>query len=1134
MHLPIDFIPKDLGPTISLVTWALPGRMEMSFINSAVTVWAMWSINVATTKQICKPKTNLIHTSDCPSACYRDPASTLCRNLCDCSGPANETCTSLDSTPREVAENATEGTPLFQITASSAEAWEYRLGRTESVDGTPLLELQSYFKLMRFANKYELVLNQPLDIESIYNAYGLNLKSLLLRLTCTLESTGNSETTEILLNIKPVNEFAPEFSEPLEINIAEDVKVGNPVVMLRLLATDKDVNPSGTELAYFRLWRYLSDAPLDGSTYFVMTDTREGLIELKKALDYETLRPLGATSLYLNVSASDVHGLTTFSILTTHVGDVDDLPPEFYYRGCQRLAFRSQPCVVAYEGEVFINYQVRNDEVIEKFTINKTNGQISLVSPFNKSQTVRLVIVAMQASGNALTRFARASLKVSIVHGPGHTNIAMLQPPPTIDFEDLSADDDQKETPLYVIATLGVGLLFLLVHCIAHMLCLKYKRDNRSRVNPLPPPEVGDNSAILKYNNRGSVTNLSTCSKPQSRSMPDPTCFSQHGSEYFLTLDGTVSYVTGSLKRDLKIDENLPPMNGGAVDSDTHMFSHAEIPSNRSLSKKSKFHKNSALSGYHRALLQKENSETRNEVLINPLSQPINDDNYLELFGSSSSNLSSLSSDIRIDSPLVSDGETKILPNTCNSQLWNDAASSENNFLLTRKEQDPVPTQYEPDSRESQNKADLHTPGEVKFCTSSLHVSKLPESTTSVTNASKAPNSCGKKKWQGNSGFNAPRGEPSHGVLQDERHAAHVATKNSKTGIHPGHDDSISHTEPNPTSEKMNPHILDELVNQELHRPNVQRTKRKTKKKKLKVDKTGIRDKQWNLPNDIAAGDSLNFDHAGGYESVLNEKVDIEQIVHRCNDPCVTYNGVEFEHYGSVEHYGLLNRMKKPLLCKSFAMSEARSQHSSLESYHRTAIPELRISLPPRAVSSLPYSLYTRAIPNRSSLQPPMDLQYERQREIILHQQQKQQRQIQKNHYEDSHQKQEMYPTPSPAMNMDTQEQHVLRVHKQLRKIKQQKQQQQHQHKKSAEQNNNMTQHPLQQEEVPQTKLRNGHQNPRSASQPCAASKNKEDVHPLPVPGTAPPVLASKDARKRSDDSKDQEENVRNWVNTTH
>ena len=63
------------------------------------------------------------------------------------------------------------GTPLFEIPLTGNEIWEYKLGPTERVDGKPLLKLQGYLKLLRSADKYEMVLNQPLDIESIYDSF---------------------------------------------------------------------------------------------------------------------------------------------------------------------------------------------------------------------------------------------------------------------------------------------------------------------------------------------------------------------------------------------------------------------------------------------------------------------------------------------------------------------------------------------------------------------------------------------------------------------------------------------------------------------------------------------------------------------------------------------------------------------------------------------------------------------------------------------------------------------------------------------------------------------------------------------------------------------------------------------------
>ncbi|KAK3745735.1 hypothetical protein RRG08_030544 [Elysia crispata] len=351
-----------------------------------------------------------------------NPKTSFCLQHCRCTKTA-EKCASLDFASKEIAENAPEGTPLFEIPLTGNEIWEYKLGPTERVDGKPLLKLQGYLKLLRSADKYEMVLNQPLDIESIYDSFRLILTALVLKLTCKLSYTSDLKTVEVFLVIKPINEFAPKFAENLKLNVPEDSKVGSEVFS-RLPATDKDVNPSGRELARFQLWKYIPAAALDGIDYFAISDPQQGSLELQKAVDYETLHPAGATMLYLNVSASDVHGITTFAVLTVQVDNVDDLPPEFYHPGCPQYISLSKPCVVAFEAEVFVNYQGplnrlfpgrvqardmdrlnvpivynleetpgRGTEDFENFSINKTTGQIDIVSPFSHPQIIRLVLV---------------------------------------------------------------------------------------------------------------------------------------------------------------------------------------------------------------------------------------------------------------------------------------------------------------------------------------------------------------------------------------------------------------------------------------------------------------------------------------------------------------------------------------------------------------------------------------------------------------------------------------------------------------------------------------------------------------------------------------------------------------------
>ncbi|CAG5132687.1 unnamed protein product, partial [Candidula unifasciata] len=347
-----------------------------------------------------------------------------CPDFCKCAdGNASETCAKLDfgsNNSLAINETVKPGTPIFTIPIAGQERWSYTLGREGPVDGSVWNSLSRYLKLTRIGNRYEMIVDLTPDLEAIFQQYGIKLASLILLLTCERDGF-LQKVSKVVLQILPVNEYAPEFFiTPLNTKVPENTKVGTEVYRLGDHTMDLDVNPSTNELSSFAIWEYLADSKTDGRTYFEMADNKKGSIHVKAELDFELLHSLGAIRLHLNVSASDVHRITSFTTLTVDVQDVDDLPPGFYDASCQ---VPRKSCVVSYLARVPLRFQGQIDNIIpgaiqardmdelntpityslkpaqtetlenlKKFYINETTGSLFLISPFEEKNEVDLVI----------------------------------------------------------------------------------------------------------------------------------------------------------------------------------------------------------------------------------------------------------------------------------------------------------------------------------------------------------------------------------------------------------------------------------------------------------------------------------------------------------------------------------------------------------------------------------------------------------------------------------------------------------------------------------------------------------------------------------------------------------------------
>ncbi|XP_035826465.1 uncharacterized protein LOC101852551 [Aplysia californica] len=446
----------------------------------------------------------------CEEKCAQGQCPVFC--FCD-KTDAVDTCTvpgAISNGKLTVLETASPGTTLFTIQVTGGERWEFTVGRTSEVDGSRLSGLRGYFKLSHIGSTYEMIVNETPDLEKIFKDYHIELTSLILVFTCKKRGLPD-EKYEVLLEVKPVNEFAPSFSPSLYyFRIPENTKVGTEVFSVSHFTEDRDVNPATNELSSYGLWEYAPDIRHDGRAYFRMPNVQNGSVFLKKRLDYETLKAIDSDQLHLNVSASDIHGLKTFATVTIEVSDEDDLPPEFFHPGCPVVVNKVKPCLVSYDafaslyyvGEIEdiqpgkiqardmdgLNYRIlfslergpgQDIESSRKFRINETTGAIFVTSAFRRKTQVNLVVVATENSTAAKTTQAPLSVLVD-------TRRALT----TGRLDSSNQSEDKEEVGLLMkilVGILSAAVLALLISLLVVLVKSAKRAHSRCSVHPLNP-----------------------------------------------------------------------------------------------------------------------------------------------------------------------------------------------------------------------------------------------------------------------------------------------------------------------------------------------------------------------------------------------------------------------------------------------------------------------------------------------------------------------------------------------------------------------------------------------------------------------------------------------------------------------
>ncbi|CAE1257263.1 unnamed protein product [Acanthosepion pharaonis] len=219
-----------------------------------------------------------------------------------------------------------------------------------------------------------------------------------------------------------VNEFPPGFpNKSLLIFTPENTAVNTSVYTFKgnsFEATDKDIYPKNNVTIRYAIQN-------DVNKTFEITDSQNGVIQLKKKLDYII------KNLYiLNISATDGE-FFGFMLLNIQVLDNDNLPPVFtslkyqlsvpeeaYY--LLNTSLKTVPEIHAYDKDTginqTINYKIHKDTKSDAFLINSSSGKLQLSKVLDReTQEKYTVFVQAYQTDLPLTKTAIAVVEVTVL-----------------------------------------------------------------------------------------------------------------------------------------------------------------------------------------------------------------------------------------------------------------------------------------------------------------------------------------------------------------------------------------------------------------------------------------------------------------------------------------------------------------------------------------------------------------------------------------------------------------------------------------------------------------------------------------------------------------------------------------------
>lgn len=165
-----------------------------------------------------------------------------------------------------------------------------------------------------------------------------DLNILQYQIVCRATASSSNVFRLLNIQIQDQNDNAPQFvGAPYRFNVNELTPVG--VTVYRLISTNDLDEGDNKQVEYF--FERSPTAQFDGTSYFELPSVQEGLVAVRRALDFEpmyraTNGDAALTFYNLTLFARDkgIPAQTSSTYMVITITDGDDLGPEFQYSTC--------------------------------------------------------------------------------------------------------------------------------------------------------------------------------------------------------------------------------------------------------------------------------------------------------------------------------------------------------------------------------------------------------------------------------------------------------------------------------------------------------------------------------------------------------------------------------------------------------------------------------------------------------------------------------------------------------------------------------------------------------------------------------------------------------------------------------
>ncbi|MHA2939116.1 beta strand repeat-containing protein [Vibrio sp. RC27] len=197
------------------------------------------------------------------------------------------------------------------------------------------------------------------------------------------DKAGNSDTENVTLNIKDVDDTNPAFTSSSSVSVNENVDAGT--LVYTAVATDQN------SVTY-------SLTGSDANSFNINSST--GKVTLKASPDYEA-----KSSYSFTVRATDANGNSSDKPVTLSINNLDDTAPVFTSSNVASIEEGSGSNQVVYTAiatdDSSVTYSLSGADK-DSFTINSSNGKVSIKNNpnFDSQSSYNFTVVATDSAGN--------------------------------------------------------------------------------------------------------------------------------------------------------------------------------------------------------------------------------------------------------------------------------------------------------------------------------------------------------------------------------------------------------------------------------------------------------------------------------------------------------------------------------------------------------------------------------------------------------------------------------------------------------------------------------------------------------------------------------------------------------------